>query len=153
MLTAFQGTLDTISERNAETVGWAKEFHRSMMEKYAQGIHTKIYAFVYSKPAEGKRKLMQIPALKFEDADILIKKLIIEDEKSLDGWILEGYASTIVPLTKNDTVFSEVDNKLTFDKPIDVYINNLLLAKERFASTPSQKKAMDAVIDNAKKSY
>jgi hypothetical protein len=38
------------------------------------------------------------------------------------------------------------------DTPVRAYIYSLQLAKDRFATTPSQKKALDSVIENIKKS-
>ena len=142
--------IENNNKKTDDTLRWAQEFHRMLIDEYAAGAQGRIFAMVFVDIKSGMRRLVQIVASDMEKAYQIAREKIVSTDKGPTEWVMELVAKQVIPLDKDNKILDSVEEKMKFERPLDVYINSLLLAKERFAKTTPQKKAIDNVIETIK---
>jgi hypothetical protein len=143
--------IETNTKKTDEALKWAQEFHRMLIDEYAAGAQGKVYAFLFVDAKTTTRKLIQVIASDMEKAYQIAKEKLVSVESVPADWSMEFVSKQPVPLDKDNKILDKVEDEMKFDRPLDVYINGLNLARDRFASTPLQKKSINAVIEIIKK--
>jgi hypothetical protein len=147
LLTSINQFVESNTKKADETLRWAQEFHKMLIDEYAAGAQGRVFALVFVDLKSGVRKLIQVISDDMEKAyQIAHDKLLASDLGQTD-WVMEMVSKQLVPLDKDNKVLEEVEDKMKFDRPLDVYINSLLLARDKFAKTVPQKKAIDNVVE------
>jgi hypothetical protein len=88
-----------------------------------------------------------------EKAYGIARENIISTDKVPTDWIMELVTKQIVPIDKDNKILDKVEDTMKFDRPLEVYLNDLSLARDKWAMTPSQKKSINNVIETIKKTH
>src|SRR3990167_4434313 len=127
-------------------ISWSKEFQRLAMSSFLSGPKKKIYGLVYAKKSEsfiGLRKLILSISDTFEEAQTKGIKLLENSNENPNDWSIEIYQSIEIPIEQTTKV-DDIVKQLDYQKPIDVYLNDLELAKSRFCDK-KEAKVLDGV--------
>jgi hypothetical protein len=157
LFSSFLAKLDAFLERMEKKTddngAWMKSLHEMALKEYMAGPKKRVYAFIYDKPQSGEKRLILSARDTFEEAHESVKKSLESLGESPDrDWTMFTYKYLDIPYA-NASIVDEVEKQLpSFEKPIDYYLNQLELAKDKFA-TPAQKKVFDSVIKKIKKQY
>ena len=139
--------LSDIKDDIKVTDSWFKEFHKLALQEYAAGPRRKVYSFVFVRGREVQ--VFMVAKNTYEEAYEQAKRML-SDIPGVD-WKLETFQSLEVPIQGTD--LKETTTIMAFDKPLDAYCNELLLARDRFCRNTTEKKVVDNIIKNIKNSY
>ncbi|MHB8483463.1 MAG: hypothetical protein ACYDBV_12145 [Nitrospiria bacterium] len=144
--------LEDIKDAAVQNHEWSREFHRLLLNEYSKYPQDKVYGFVYKNLKTGVRKIILVNSGIFEIAHAQGEQMLRDEGERTSDWLIEGYQSISIPLTK-DNVIEKVDTQTNSqNKPIGVFINDLKLIREKFANT-KEKTMISSLIKKIEKTY
>jgi hypothetical protein len=136
LLISINQFIENNLKKTDDTLQWAKEFHRMLIDEYAAGAQGKVFALLFLDLKSGQRKLVQVIASDMEKAFEIAREKIVSTDTIQTDWVMELVSKQLVPLDKDNKILDKVENEMKFDRPLDVYINSLSLAKDKWATRP-----------------
>lgn len=149
----LQKSLEEIKNQADKNNDWLKEFNRLALMEYMGGPKKKVYSFIYEKTTHPHDvRMIMVARDTFEEAHISAKKSLKDSGENVDEeWTMAEYKSLDIPYG-SPRVVEKVEEKMPFERPIDVYFNVLYLARDKYA-TPTQKKVINDLVAKIKKQY
>jgi hypothetical protein len=93
--------------------------------------------------------MILIPSPTFEEARTASVVKMKADGLNPEDWLIEGFQFLDIP--KNTEISSSTAKKIErhfrIQRPIDVYLNDLKLVKDKFCEKDSEKKLIERVIN------
>ena len=153
-LAKLETMFEVMQKKSDDNMAWMKSLHEMALQEYVSGPKKRVYAFLYHKQREDESRLIMAAKDTFEEAHASARKTLEEIGEMPDrDWTMAGYKHLDVPYGDKNIV-NDVEKKLPeFNKPIDFYLNTVKYLKDKFASTPAQKKMIDGLVVKIKKQY
>ena len=147
----LKSSIEELKNHSLENQKWGKEFHRLLINEYAQYPQNKVYAIIYlDNRNHSVRRITLVAADTFEKAQTAGSSILQAQNENPSDWTIEGYESIFIPLADKsiEKKLNEVDKKMNdTKKPIGVFINDLMLVRDKFAETPSEKRSLSSIIN------
>ncbi len=146
--------LDDIRKGGLKNQEWTREFHRLLLNDYVKSSNHKVYGMSYVNSLnKTTRQFLLIAADTFEKARDVGEEILIRMGEDPRQWLIENYKSIDITIPAVDSV-AKIDEKLNNpDKPFYVFVNDLKLAKEKWAETPTEKRTIEKLINKIEKVY
>jgi len=152
----FNVVLDNMGKLTLKNNQWATEFHRLLMAEYAQlGPGTRVYGILYvNSKQRNMRRMMMVCAPDKEHAEQIGRAILEREGENPFLWAIENSEYLEVPINVPNDIMEKVDKALTKpDKPIGVFLNDLNLVKDKFASTPGEKATLTKLIKKIEEAH
>lgn len=151
-MTALNELLNELKARRIEGSEWLVRFHQLLLNDLVQGPHDIVYGLAYVNKLSSKRRLVLAAVDKLEQALEVGNSILTTEEGSALDWTVEGYQNINIPRKKEVSV-EAINEELKLGKPVQMYVNELMLARDRFAETKSEKLAFTKVIKKIQTQY
>jgi hypothetical protein len=146
-ITALLVDLQKMGNRNTE---WAKEFHRLLINEYAQYSSRvdKVFSLLYTQiDNHDVKRISLILAPNFQRAQLIGEEILQKEQEDPKQWLIEGWQQLDIPDVQSRDVVATVDKSLINpNKPIGVFLNDLQLVRDRFAVGAIEKKTITKII-------
>jgi hypothetical protein len=132
---------------------WQQVIHeletKQVLDELLSHGFNRVYGFVYANPKEGLRKMILIPSPTFEEASAAGMMKMRAEGLNPGDWLIEGFQFIDVPkdTTLSSSTAQKIEEQFKIKRPIDVYVNDLKLVKDKFCEKESEKKIIDKVIN------
>lgn len=142
------GTLDEIRKMGQKNSDWAKEFHRLLINEYAQyPSATKAFGMLYVKVDDRNvRRLILTTANEFQRAQQIGEEILKREGEVPNKWLIEGWQQIDIPDVKEDVVQKVDEKMLNPQKPLGVFINDLNLIRDKYTSSPAERTTLSKII-------
>lgn len=152
----MMGALKKILQRDEQFNVWQKELHRLMMNEFANFGQERVFALLYTCPIKNHEQLVIATAGTLEQAHAIGDELIRQQGENLSLWSVRLNTSIAIPRISREekaSVFEKVEKQAFPERPVEVYIQTLRLAAERFASGKVERRAIEKVIKEIETQY
>ena len=151
-ITALLAELQKMGNRNTD---WAKEFHRLLINEYAQygSRSDKVFSLLYTRTDNHDvKRIALMLAPDFQRAQAIGEDVLRREQEDPTQWLIEGWQQLSIPDANNADVVQQVDKQLINpNKPIGVFLNDLQLVRDRFAVGSIEKKMIAKIIKRISK--
>lgn len=152
ILKGLEETTARAGNRAKETEIWLNKFHAMLLNEYAKGPHSQVYAFAYHCVADGKRKQIIVTADTFEKAHEISLVILKDQGFDVTKWTVDMYDSIKISHTDSIKAVNKVSEAMGLQKPIQMYINELMLSRDRFADD-KEKVVINKIIKKIQTQY
>ena len=146
--------LNKIEQSSLANLGYAREFHRLLLNEYAKYPQNKVYGMIYlNTTTMTDRRILLISANTLEIAQQTADEILKREGFTLSNWVVETYQSLDIPLV-SENVTNKLDSQMNVsEKPVGVFVNDLKLVSDRFCSSKQEKSMINKIIEKIETQY
>ena len=152
-LTKLDDVFVNLNKKTDDNNGWLKEFHRLALNEYMSGPRKRVYTFIYNKKKDSESRIIMASRDTFEEANEVAKQSLIDLGYDPDKeWTMAAYKSIDIYQESSDIV-NKIEKQISYQKPVDAYIHEISLLRDKFCTKPSEIKVVDGLINKIKEIY
>lgn len=155
-LVNLEVAMQSLSKESIKNSGWSKEFHRLLVKELSENqTQGRVYLILYYHPIANVRRPMLAIADNLDNALIIGENSLRRAMEDPKQWVVESNSFIDMPkapLTLEQ--ISKVDKEISPKaKPAEVFINDIKLMKDKWATTPGEKRALESIIKKIRADY